>query len=251
MANIEARASCGTTTDTELPAVMGRYTAAHHEEFMERGYLHLGPLLPPDELQALSARLDEVMLGEVVYEGVTFQLDPGGSYTRSDMGPHQGATLQYRRIEGLERDPLVEAFSLHPLIMQIHEHYYGDLVSFRRPIMMNKPAGRSTPLPWHQDVPTGPRSLATGTPIVNIWTAINSADESNGCMRMVPGSHKHGILNAGESTALSPLPLIFSYKYEKSLCGAGSFTSDENVAKFCTVRLTTIFSLATHFLIQI
>ena len=26
----------------------------------------------------------------------------------------------------------------------------------------------------------------------------------------------------GESTALSPLPLIFSYKYEKSLCGAGT-----------------------------
>ena len=117
MAYVQAReTSCGTTTDVELPAVMGRYTSAHHEEFMERGYLHLGPLLPPDELQALSARLDEaptplnislstadqlssgppytvaaedqrkrsywaeqVMLGEVVYEGVTFQLDPGGS----------------------------------------------------------------------------------------------------------------------------------------------------------------------------
>jgi phytanoyl-CoA hydroxylase len=126
------------------------------------------------------------------------------------MGPHEGPTLQYRRIEGLERDPLVSAFSQHPLIMQIHEHYYGDLVSARRPILMNKPAGRSTPLPWHQDVPTGPRSLAPGTPIVNIWTAIDTADESNGCMRMVPSSHKHGILNAG------------------------SFTSEENVAKYCT-----------------
>ena len=43
------------------------------------GSLQLGPLLPPEELQALSARLDEVMLGKKVYEGVTFQLDPGGS----------------------------------------------------------------------------------------------------------------------------------------------------------------------------
>ena len=64
---------------SEPPAVQGKYTAAHHEEFMARGFLHLGPLLPPEELQALSARLDEVMLGSVVYEGVTFQLDPGGS----------------------------------------------------------------------------------------------------------------------------------------------------------------------------
>ena len=64
---------------SEPAAVLGSYTAAHHEEFMAQGFLQLGPLLPPEELQALSARLDEVMLGKKVYEGVTFQLDPGGS----------------------------------------------------------------------------------------------------------------------------------------------------------------------------
>ena len=191
-------------------ALGGAYTDEHHQEFMERGFIHLGQLLPPAELGALSERLDEVMLGSVSYEGVTFQLDPGGAYTRSDMGPWEGASTEYRRIEGLECDPLVAAFSQHPLVTQIHARYYGDTVRARRPIMMNKPAGRSTPLPWHQDVPTGPRCLPPGTPIVNIWTAIDDADEETGCMLMVPGSHKHGILNAG------------------------SFTSDANVAKFCT-----------------
>ena len=47
---------------------------------------------------------------------------------------------------------------------------------------------------------------------------------------------------SGESTALSPLPLIFSYKSEKSLCGAGPVAE---------VRLTSTFSLATHVPIQI
>ena len=61
------------------PAVLGRYTQKHHEDFMAQGFLQLGPLLAPAELEAMSRRLDEVMLGEVTYEGVTFQLDPGGA----------------------------------------------------------------------------------------------------------------------------------------------------------------------------
>jgi hypothetical protein len=91
-------------------------------------------------------------------------------------------------------------------------------VQRRRPVMMNKPAGKSTPLvrhllrdatedarraanttpslpsylharkPWHQDVPVGPRCLPTDTPIATIWTAIDAADPDNGCMDMVPGT---------------------------------------------------------------
>ena len=143
-------------------ALGGAYTDEHHQEFMERGFIHLGQLLPPAELGALSERLDEVMLGSVSYEGVTFQLDPGGAYTRSDMGPWEGASTEYRRIEGLECDPLVAAFSQHPLVTQIHARYYGDTVRARRPIMMNKPAGRSTPLPWHQ-VSSGPHPSFTAS----------------------------------------------------------------------------------------
>ena len=75
----DSRAACTTPEAEPLPAVVGSYTAAHHAEFMERGYLHLGPLLPPAELESLSKRLDEVMMGTVAYEGVTFQLDPGGA----------------------------------------------------------------------------------------------------------------------------------------------------------------------------
>jgi hypothetical protein len=150
----------------------------------------LGQLLPAGDLEGLSARLDEIMLGHGAppAKQLTFQLDQGGSYTRSDMGVHQGPTRDYRRIEGLEHEPLVAAFLAHPLIDQIFNRYYGDTVQRRRPVMMNKPAGKSTPLPWHQDVPVGPRCLPTDTPIATIWTAIDAADPDNGCMDMVPGT---------------------------------------------------------------
>ena len=40
------------------------------------------------------------------------------------------------------------------------------------------------------------------------------------------------LIRRGESTALSPLPLIFSYKSEKSLCGAGHHLLEEALNPF-------------------
>jgi len=44
---------------------------------------------------------------------------------------------------------------------------------------------------WHQDenfVPTRDRSLCTA------WIALDEATEENGCLRMIPGSHRSGVL---------------------------------------------------------
>jgi ectoine hydroxylase-related dioxygenase (phytanoyl-CoA dioxygenase family) len=43
---------------------------------------------------------------------------------------------------------------------------------------------------WHQDAPLWP-ILAPMTE-VSAWVALDDVDESNGCMRMVPGSHQWG-----------------------------------------------------------
>ena len=40
---------------------------AHHEQFMDQGYLRLGNVLSPDELAALQQRIDDIMLGRVRY----------------------------------------------------------------------------------------------------------------------------------------------------------------------------------------
>ena len=49
---------------------------------------------------------------------------------------------------------------------------------------------------WHQDVTywglEPPRALSG-------WLAIDDADEANGCMRVIPGSHRGGILSHGTS----------------------------------------------------
>ena len=79
-------------------------TEAQWREFDANGVVSLGVALSPTELCALSDRLDAIMLGEVgdPFERMLMQLE-GGGQTRG----HKGATLDYRKIQGLEHDPVI------------------------------------------------------------------------------------------------------------------------------------------------
>ena len=55
-----------------------------------------------------------------------------------------------------------------------------------RAMFMNKPARRGAVLPWHQDRWTG----LDPDPLVTIWTALDPCTIDNGCMRIIPASHR-------------------------------------------------------------
>ena len=163
----------------------------HHEQFMEQGYLRLGKLLAPDELAAIQQRIDAIMLGKVRYENMRFQLDPrytGSAMTRT-VG-NQEATLNYRRIDDLEQDPLFLAYMQKPLIRQITRRYIGEDVAVFRSMFMNKPAERGTELVWHQDIGVGWK--IDTNPIITVWTTFDAATVHSGCMQIVPGSNNLG-----------------------------------------------------------
>jgi len=101
--------------------------------------------------------------------------------------------LSYRRIDDLEQDPLFLAYMQHPVFAGIARHLVGDRVSVFRSMFMNKPARWMQELPWHQDVGSG-WGIDTD-PIATVWTALDTATTTNGCMQIVPGSHRHGVIN--------------------------------------------------------
>lgn len=172
----------------------------HHEQFMEQGYLRLGKLLSPDELSAIQQRIDDIMLGKIRYENMRFQLDP--RYTERDMTRTVGneeATLNYRRIDDLEQDPLFLAYMQHPLIRQITRRYVGEDVAVFRSMFMNKPAERGTELVWHQDIGVGWK--IDTNPTTTVWTALDAATVASGCMQIAPGSNNLGILNERHFTS--------------------------------------------------
>lgn len=160
------------------------------------GYVRLGQVASDEELAALRIRIDEIMLGKAPTEGIWFQLDsPGGDYGTLQFtdGRWPGPSLDFRKIEHLERDPVFLQYMRHPRFREITREVIGSEVTAYRAMFMNKPAGRGTYLPYHQD--GGTQWQLSANPLMTIWTALDDSTIENGCVQVIPGSHRLGLLS--------------------------------------------------------
>ena len=86
------------------------YSDEQHAHFEEHGYVRLGKVLNDAGLAELQQRIDAIMLGEIPYPEMEFQLDgEDADYAKMPTvsAGHKGTTLQYRKIMGLEQDPSI------------------------------------------------------------------------------------------------------------------------------------------------
>jgi polysaccharide pyruvyl transferase WcaK-like protein len=171
----------------------------------QNGYLRLGRVLDETELAALQERIDGIMLGRVRYPTLQMQLDTGGAYEDlpETVSGLPEVTLAYRKVQGLESDPLVLELIRRDLFRDICGRHYGkhSNISIFRVMLMNKPAGKGTYLPWHQDA--GAVWKLDRDPLVTLWVALDPATKMNGCVQVIPGSHRLGLLSKNGST-ISP-----------------------------------------------
>lgn len=201
-------------------------TPAQWAEYETNGYLKLGKLLDDSGVEVLRQRIDDIMLGraEIDYDRIMMQLDSSsGAY--GDAGPqslgHKGATLDYRKIEWLEFDPLFLAYVQRPEFRDICARVYGPNKTIRcfRAMFMNKPANKGTLLPWHQD-----RWVHLDRdPLLTVWTALDPATVANGCVQVIPGSHKLGVINPDHPSG---------------------FLTDEQIAAHCSNERAVYLELA-------
>jgi hypothetical protein len=166
--------------------------------FWEEGYLRLGKLMTDEELSALQKRMNDIMLGQAPlnYDRMRMQLDSmtgDPSEVKSATKGHKGATLNYRKIQELEFDPLFLSYMQKPLFRDICAEAYGPStrIACFRAMFLNKPAKGGTYLRWHQD-----RFLnyeIDRDPIITVWTALDSATVDSGCVKIIPRSHRNFI----------------------------------------------------------
>lgn len=173
-------------------------TQAQWQQYERDGYLKLGKLLDDQQLQTLQDRIDAIMLGKakIPYDRLLMQLDSEtGKY--EDAGEQskgfKGATLNYRKIQDLELDPVFLRYMQQPIFRHICARVYGQEtpVDCFRAMFMNKPAQKGTFLPWHQDRWTS----LDRDPLITVWTALDPATIENGCVQIIPGSHRQGLIN--------------------------------------------------------
>lgn len=167
-----------------------RAALAHYEE---HGYARLGKVVDEPTLEALRARINSIMLGEITYPGLFFQHDsPTGRYEDAPIGQGwQGPSLSYRKIEKLELDPLFRAHIEDPFFERIARARIAGDIAIYRAIVMNKSAEGGSNLPWHQD--GGTFWGLERDPDLQAWTALDDAPADGGCLEIVPGTHRLGL----------------------------------------------------------
>jgi hypothetical protein len=166
--------------------------------FAEAGWARLGRALDDEGCAGLATRADDLMLGRVVHEGLFFQLDAeSGEYDDLRYGHGwEGPSLDYRKLEKLEIDPLYREWIGNPLFERIARKALATdgegAITIYRAVLFNKGPRGGSPLPWHQD---GGRFWGVDrAPTLQIWTALDDAPEGGGCLEVIPGTHRRGLV---------------------------------------------------------
>ena len=151
-----------------------------------------------DLIAAMQQRIDDIMLGKanLKYDKMLMQEDAGDDdygKLKPQSNGHKGAHLDYRKIQQLEFDRKFLTYMQLPIFREACQHVYcfqTPIAAFRA-MFMNKPAHKGSVLPWHQDAWT----FLDRPPNLTAWTALDPAKMDNGCIQIIPRSHKLGRIN--------------------------------------------------------
>ncbi len=163
------------------------------DHFRERGWARLGVVASEPTLAKLRSRADDIMLGRAACAGLFFQRDgETGRYEDLAFGRGwEGPSLEYRKIEKLESDPLFRAWLENALFERIARALVGNQVAIYRATLFTKGARGGTELPWHQDA--GRFWGLDRDPQLQIWTALDDAPQETGCVEVLDASHNDGL----------------------------------------------------------
>lgn len=90
----------------------------------------------------------------------------------------------------------------HSAVLDAVESVLGPDLLIQATMVLTKPAGDPGLVAWHQD---GTRSGLHRTPNTTAWIALWDSTPENGCVRVVPGSHRNAILPHVKSSAAHAL----------------------------------------------
>jgi hypothetical protein len=96
-----------------------------------------------------------------------------------------------KNTEGVSGSDEFLKLAMHPEIVEMVSDVLGDEIILWGCHIFCKPAGDGMETPWHQDGHYWPiRPLATCT----VWVALDDSTIENGCLRVVPRSHKDKVV---------------------------------------------------------
>ncbi|MEE3373348.1 MAG: phytanoyl-CoA dioxygenase family protein [Planctomycetota bacterium] len=143
------------------------------------GFVVLRQFLPPSDLQELTDSLDAYI--RTIVPGL-----PDSSAFYHDR--RRPETL--KQMQHFQQAPSLTDYPMRPQWLEMAAGLLGESVVSMGPEWFNKPPGVEHPTPPHQD---NFYFKLSPPQVITAWLALDPADEANGCLRYVPGSHQLGL----------------------------------------------------------
>ncbi len=172
---------------------------SNRDFFQEQGYLVIEDLLTSIELEECRSEIDRLhgLAAEMGEMGHTdrhqFQLEPHAGTNRRDDGlPLLRKVENTRKFSDTFRD-----LAAHERLVPVIQELIGDDLLLFRSTLMLKPAQHGSAHALHQDSAYWPMEPPT---LVTVSIALNESTPENGCIQVIPGSHKWGLQDWGQIT---------------------------------------------------
>ena len=162
--------------------------AIDSEQFERDGYLVLQGFLKPQALQELRAVVDAALTP--LLGPVEFEADVGYPGAPADRNAEGGGTPR-RLLHALSRHSLLRDFAMSRRLGDCMRQLLGAsavrVSQSHHNCIMTKHPGYSSRTGWHQDI----RYWSFDQPaLISTWLAFGSETVENGCLLVIPGSHR-------------------------------------------------------------
>ncbi|XP_013191901.2 phytanoyl-CoA dioxygenase, peroxisomal-like [Amyelois transitella] len=147
----------------------------------ENGFLVIKELIDFESLYSYKKRFVQVCNGLVDKGSMTIVKEP--SLVDKQRKPED----YVNKLNDVLYDDVFATYVEHPRLLHVLSQFIGDEITAVNSMMINKPPGTDRHPP-HQDLFYFP--FRPADKIIAAWTAIDHVDFQNGCLYVIPGSHK-------------------------------------------------------------
>jgi len=166
-------------------------TDEQFEQYQSEGYVVVEDALSDETVDRVKTRLREYTHGDREPARFQTQTEPAVERGEIEVEDEGDAVRKFEGLGMVEADDVFRSVAEHDRITDVAAQLLGPNLKLLRSAAMFKPPAVGSEKGFHQDAayyPIQPMDHVT------VWIALDEATTDNGCMNVVPGAHKDGLL---------------------------------------------------------
>ena len=157
--------------------------------FHEQGYLAIQRAFTPQQIESAGQAMWDLIDGKSQdFKGIMAEAAKRGQFSELTGKARRDSVRKIWKF--VDHDTRLNDLAHDPNILSVLSRMMDDTPVLFQDMGLIKPPHIGREKPWHQDCAYF--NYPVGTTVVGVWIAIDAATEANGCLHIIPGSHREG-----------------------------------------------------------